>query len=337
MTSRRLVIVLAAGCAVSAAAGTAPALAGTGAGPAARVVAERRIDARTLDLTVSSPAVGQRVKVRLITPRGWSRTAKRTWPVLYALHGGRDGYQSWTRSTDIERLAARYDVMVVMPDAGYNASYTNWFNYGRRGKPRWETFHTGELRRLVESRYRGGTRRAVMGLSSGGYGALSYSARNPGMFRYAASFSGPARISQRRMQTSALATVFASGNGVDPLRIWGVPGVHDANWRAHDPYERAAGLRGTRVHLSSGTTGKRGPLDRDLTPEQELVSRFVGGDQERLIGRSNMDLARRLRSLGVRVTTHFYGDGWHQWRYWQREMHSIWPAMMSAIGARRTG
>src|SRR5688500_4568259 len=104
------------------------------------VVGERWLDARTVDLTVSSPAVGGHVPVRVLTPPGWSPTASRTWPVLYLLQGVGDDYTSWTRETDVEELSASSDVLVVMPDAGRAGWYTDWWNGGRGGTPKWETF-----------------------------------------------------------------------------------------------------------------------------------------------------------------------------------------------------
>ena len=46
----------------------------------------------------------------------WGVNWKKTWPVLYSLHGGHDTYVSWTRSTDIAQVAAGYNAMVVMPE-----------------------------------------------------------------------------------------------------------------------------------------------------------------------------------------------------------------------------
>lgn len=49
--------------------------------------------------------------------------------------------------------------------------------------------------------------------------------------------------------------------------------------------------------------------------------------------RASRDFAWQARRAGVPITTNFY-TGSHSWPYWQREMHSIWPSMMSAIHAR---
>ena len=107
--------------------------------------------------------------------------ATRRWPVLLLLHGCCDGYLSWTRSTDIEKLTAATPVLIVLPDAGSVGFYSDW----QSGGPKWETFHLIELMRILAETYRASDVRAVAGLSMGGLGALVYSARHPGMFRAA--------------------------------------------------------------------------------------------------------------------------------------------------------
>ena len=105
---------------------------------------------RQLDVTVKSPALGGRnVQVRLLLPRKWSMKSKRTWPILYVYHGGHDNWQSWTKNTDIETTAAKYDAIVAMPE-GDNGSYTDWFNGGKGGIPKWETWHIKEVIPLIE-------------------------------------------------------------------------------------------------------------------------------------------------------------------------------------------
>jgi poly(3-hydroxybutyrate) depolymerase len=71
-----------------------------------------------VDLTIESPGVGGQVKARLLLPAHYQSQKTRLWPVLYLLHGCCDTYVSWTRSTDVEELAQRSDVLVVMPDGG---------------------------------------------------------------------------------------------------------------------------------------------------------------------------------------------------------------------------
>ncbi|MBE1532852.1 alpha/beta hydrolase [Actinomadura algeriensis] len=302
-------------------------------GPAARAsavpaITETWIGPRTLDLSWHSANVDQTVQVRLLLPADWTRSTRETWPVVFALQGGRDDYTSWTRETDIEGLAARYDVMVVMPSGGDNGSYTDWWNGGDGGVPKWETFHTVELIDVLD-RYRAGTRRAVMGASSGGQGAMAYAGRHPGMFDYAASFSGSTHLTMGGMQ-AFLMFINLIGSGLDAFRIFGVPGLDDANWRAHDPYHLAPNLRGVGLYVSSGTTGLNGPY----TPPggQWRLTQL----SEILIGQMNHSFVARLGELGIPVTTHIYGNGWHAWPEWIPEMQKAWPLMMDALDAERT-
>ncbi|WP_405956530.1 alpha/beta hydrolase [Streptomyces phaeochromogenes] len=87
-----------------------------------------------------------------------------------------------------------HDVLVVMPEGGQVGFYGNWWNHAAGGPPAWETFHLDELRPLLERHYGAGTRRAVAGLSMGGFGAVSYAARRPDLVRAAASYSGPVHL-----------------------------------------------------------------------------------------------------------------------------------------------
>ncbi|MFF4234408.1 alpha/beta hydrolase [Actinomadura geliboluensis] len=316
------------------AAGTVPAqaralaLAGPSAkaDDGARITAETKVGTREVDITIESPALGKSVKTRILLPKGWTRDSAATWPILYAFHGGQDNYTSWTKNTDIEAWAAKYNVIVVMPE-GENGSYTDWYNYGKGGSPKWETFHTAEVRQLMERNYHAGALRAAIGNSSGGAGAMAYAARHPGMFKYAASLSGI--LSMRSIGMPAMLMFTNAGNGQDPFAIWGIPWVDDANWAAHDPYSLADKLRGTQLFFSAGTTGRPGPGDPDVAPWD------IGLLSEIAVGANNKDFQKRLDQLKIPYTAHIYGDGRHNWPAWVRESQSIWPALMKSIGARQ--
>lgn len=280
------------------------------------------------DVTIRSKALGTTKKVRVLVPRTWKRNATRTWPVLYAYHGGRDNHTSWTRSTDIEGMARQYDVMVVMP-AGDNGSYTDWYNDGRGGIPKWETFHTLEVRELMERNFRAGGARACMGNSSGGQGCVTYAARHPRMFRHAASFSGLLSMLAPGIPPLLLYTM-AGAKGVDPYDVYGDPVKDRANWKAHDPTSLAGRLRGTKLYISSGTTGRPGPFEKPGMPPWD-----IGLTSERGIGYSVRVFHDELRRLRIPVTAHIYGDGRHSWPYWIRESRTVWPSLMKSIGARR--
>jgi S-formylglutathione hydrolase FrmB len=294
-------------------------MSGSGAAEA-RVVAVKKIDARMLDLTVGSPAMGMSIPVRVLLPKSWNKEPKATFPVLYMLHGGDDDYTSWTRETDVEALSKNSDVLIVMPDAGKAGYYSDWY----AGGPRWETFHTTELVRLMEKKYRAGPSRAVVGLSMGGFGALNYAARHRGMFRYAAAMSSYVDLNDPGVR---LAIGFGSDrDGVDIKKVWGDPVKNYDVWQAHNPAAMPRSLRGTQVHLSVGS-GAPGPLDQGR-PLDVLVASVVG---EAGLPEQNKRFASALRSVGVKTTTHLYTPGTHSWPYWQNELHAIWPTVMRSI------
>jgi diacylglycerol O-acyltransferase/trehalose O-mycolyltransferase len=283
------------------------------------VVSRQQLDDRLVELTVHSPAVGRDVGVRLLLPPDYQRQPARKWPTLYLLHGccdGDTGYRSWTNLTDVEELSARTNVLIVMPEGGPAGFYSNW-----RTGPGWETFHLTELRRIVEREYRSGSRRAVAGLSMGGFGALSYAARNPGLFRAAASYSGVVHTTYQGPRSTDLVQAIVRGTGADPLALWGDPVADAPMWAAHNPYDLARALRGVRVYVSSGN-GQPGPLDPPGAGQDGL---------EQLLGEQSVAVADRLRAQGVSVRTDFYGPGRHAWPYWERALHRSFPMLVGAI------
>lgn len=284
---------------------------------------EQRIDGRTVDLQVTSSAMGGVEHARLLLPKDWSRQAKRTWPVLYLLHGSGDDYTAWTRNTDVEQATANTEAIVVMPDAGKCGNYSNWWNQGNFGPPGWETFHLTELRRILERDYRAGTQRAVAGLSMGGFGAMSYAARHPDMFKAAASYSGAVNPLDFPAATMAMG-LFCPG--LDWKNLWGDPTVPGQLliWQLHNPPNQAENLRGKALFMSSGN-GKSGPLD-------DCCSIFDDGI-EQVVQAESQSLLDRLGSLNIPVTKDFYGPGRHAWPYWQQELHRSLPMLMAAIGA----
>jgi diacylglycerol O-acyltransferase/trehalose O-mycolyltransferase len=297
-----LVAVSIAGCVpASSASGPMPEAADDGA----RIVDVATINDRTRDLTIESRAVGT-THARLLLPARFEADGSRRWPVLYLLHGASDSYESWTRSTDVEQLTAATNLLVVMPEAGDHGYYSDWWNGGKGGPPMWETFHTVELRQLLERNWRAGDRRVVAGLSMGGMGAMSYAARHPGVFVAAASFSG------------VLDTPLG---GVRDRAIWGDPKVQADVWREHNPTDLVPKLRGLALYMSYGD-GQPGPLEA-----------AIGVDElERRISRENEHFLARLQDAGIAVTVDAYGAGTHAWPYWERALHRSMPLLLDALG-----
>jgi diacylglycerol O-acyltransferase/trehalose O-mycolyltransferase len=270
-----------------------------------RVVDVAEVGERMRDLTIESPSVGVR-NVRLILPANWDEQPDATWPVLYLLHGQDGDSTNWTVDTDIAlRLAEELDldVLMVMPDAS-GSYYSGWWNGGEGNSDNaWATFHIEELPQILESDWRASDRRAVAGLSMGGFGAMSYAARYPGFFRAAASYSGV----------------------LDPLgsdwyhdyAMWGDKDEQREIWEAHDPVTLAANLAGTPLFVSWGDG------------REEAGGPIVDGLEEWLAPHSETFVAR-LDELGIPVTVEM-GPGTHTWETWNPAFESSLPMLLEAL------
>jgi diacylglycerol O-acyltransferase/trehalose O-mycolyltransferase len=288
----------------------------------ARLLRVRRVADRTLDVTLQSPALGGEGHARILVPPDYAGSRGRRWPVLYLLHGccfTAPGWTLWTTQTDVERQTAQYDALVVMPDGGSHGFYSDWWNGGRNGPPAWETFHLTELRQFLEYGLHANRRISIAGFSMGGFGALSYAARHPGMFRAAASYSG---LTDSRAGSANVLAVL-EGMGEDPLALWGDLEEQAGIWRQHNPADLVARLRGMPLYVSAGD-GRPGPLD----PPGQTADPLEGW-----VGPMNARFVELARANHVRLTAHLYGPGTHSWTYWEREMHLSLPLLMDVIKA----
>ncbi|MFJ8001782.1 alpha/beta hydrolase [Streptomyces sp. NPDC096310] len=340
---RRALAALVTAGALGAAAVTGPAAPPAGGAvrterdSGARVIEERAAGERLVDLTVRSPALAGDGAVRLLTPDGWEeRRPGDRWPVLYLLAGGDGDHLTWTEEYGIQDLPELRHTLVVMPAMPLFGFYSDWWRRAEDGPRAVETFHLREVRPLLERRYGAGTRRAVAGESQGGFGALAYTARNPGMFRGAASYSGFVHPSAHPRAVRAAMTYL----GLDWRRLWGDPVAQRGVWEAHDPYHLAPWLGRTPVFVSSGD-GRAGALDPDdVRPDPEIPGledparpfpEDVISPTEALMGEESRAVAERLRRQGTPLTTHFY-RGTHDPVYWERELRRSLPMLLRSLG-----
>lgn len=263
-------------------------------------------DGRRVTLEVDSPSVG-RTGVSLLLPTGWQAEEERTWPVLFLLHGATNDHTTWLQETDVERLTEDLEALVVMPDGGEYGFYSDWWDDGTGGRPRWETYHLEELPSLLEEAFHASDVRAVAGTSMGGFGAMSYAARRPGTFRAAASFSG-------------VLDIFSLGRlGED---VWGDREEQRDVWLAHDPVSLADRLEGTALYVSYGD-GRPGPLDGPAA-RFDVVEAWLSAGNARFV--------ERLAELGLPATVDAYGSGTHTWAYWERALSDALPMLEGALG-----
>jgi len=109
------------------------------------------------------------------------------YSTFYLLHGLSDDHTAWMRRSRIEVYAAKYPMIIVMPDGG-RGFYTN-----HEKGPQWAKHMAEELPAMIERTFPAKTTakgRCIGGLSMGGYGALRLALGYPGRYNSANSHSG---------------------------------------------------------------------------------------------------------------------------------------------------
>jgi len=150
---------------------------------------------------IRSTAMKQTMKYNVWLPPKFD--ADKSYPILYLLHGAGDDQDAWMANTtqygmlhggNATEIAARYvknggtPMIIVMPDAQMS------FYMGDFEKYMYE-----ELMPKVESDYKFNGKRAVAGLSMGGYGTLYYAMKYPSMYSYAYAMSPAASAEMASM------------------------------------------------------------------------------------------------------------------------------------------
>ena len=284
---------------------------------------------------VDVPADGLAVPtttVRLVLPNGYGLEGKR-YPVVYLLHGVGDGYERWVEKTDIEEFVAStdLDVIVVMPDGGGDHSEPGWYSDWADGSRQWESYHIRRLIPWVDSHLDTlATRehRAVMGLSMGGFGALSYAGRHPHLFSAAASFSGLVDPQHAGPVTSVGMTLAHGRFGTPDRRVWGHPVTRRGEWAAHNPaaiarnggYEHLAG----NLWITTGTGTPGGPAGDDPGNAGAYAV-------EQFIWQTNQTFKAAMATSATAYHDYSYVGGPHDWAHWQYALHLVLPEVVTAI------
>ncbi|MEU3526745.1 alpha/beta hydrolase-fold protein [Streptomyces sp. NPDC038707] len=166
-------------------------------------------------VTVTTPEVDGEHRIRILLPADYAARPDKRYPVLYFLHGASD--DPGNPNLAYPALTAARTMITVIPDGGRRGWYTNWLDQGTAaGAQNWENFHIAQVIPFIDANLRTlSTRRAraVAGLSMGGFGALHYAQRHPGLFSQVASLSGADELSLRHavMRAAVVATLTNTG------------------------------------------------------------------------------------------------------------------------------
>lgn len=151
-------------------------------------------------ISVYSEAMKKNLKAAVTTPSSYSESDKH-FPVLYLLHGGSGAFDDWHKKVTepglVNQLADAYNLIIVTPGVG-PASY--YFDSPMMDSVQYETYIIKELIPEIDKTYKTLAKkesRAITGLSMGGHGAITLSAKHPELFVAAGSMSGVMNIDTR--------------------------------------------------------------------------------------------------------------------------------------------
>ena len=133
------------------------------------------------------------MKYTVWLPAGYDE--KKTYPFLYLLHGAGDDNNSWIEKGGADKIANQYlandgvPMVIIMPDALLTfyvnmEEVTNPMLQGLDQIGHYEEYFFEELMPKVEEQYHCNDKRALAGLSMGGWGTLYYGLKYPKMVTY---------------------------------------------------------------------------------------------------------------------------------------------------------
>ncbi len=198
------------------------------------------------ELTLNSKILNSQRKFAIYLPPDYD-SSKRSYPVLYLLHGGGDDQTGWVQFGEVLHITDKAiregkatPMIIVMPDA--NTGKRGYFN---RGDWRYEDFFFEEFMPYVEATYRikGEKRfRAVAGLSMGGGGSFMYALHHPELFSSACPLSasvGPLTIDKLKerlkergetFSEDEIKTYFKRHNAISLVESMPVKDIKSVRW-----------------------------------------------------------------------------------------------------------
>lgn len=209
---------------------------------------------------VPSKFVGQPVSYCALLPPSFDANQTRTFPVLYLLHGLGDNEQTLINSgiwNIVEELQGEKQIgdFVIVTPAGGRSFYINAkapAPSAKAAKQRafaYEDFFIQEFMPHIERKYHAGgsrARRAIAGISMGGFGALRTAFKYPQMFTAVAAHSA-ALIEKmpRGAENTPVGMILGSvfGSPFDP-----------AYWESQSPFgfAKTANLKGLQIYFDCG-------------------------------------------------------------------------------------
>jgi putative tributyrin esterase len=255
---------------------------------------------RLQDRVFQSQSLAREMHYRILLPTNYPASA-RSYPVLYLLHGWHGDHTNWTTLTDLTHYAEKLPIIIVMPDAN-----DSWYvNSATVPQDKYEQYIIRDLIAEVDQHWRtlrSPHRRAIAGLSMGGYAAVKFALKYPGTFGIAGSISGAFNATETELSTSRadLAPSLDAAFGASNSTVRAENDVSEAATRAvpaTTPY----------LYLDCGT--------RDVSFLQ-----------------ANRTLVSKLSQRNLSYEYH-ETPGAHTWEYWDTRLPNMLTVIVKKIAA----
>jgi S-formylglutathione hydrolase FrmB len=215
-------------------------------------------------------------------------------PVVYLLHGGGGSFRNWSNYSDVSPYAAQ-GLILVMPDGG--SSY--YMNAAEKTEDKYEDYLVSDLIGDVEARFPAATGRecrAIVGVSMGGFAAVTLALTRPELFSFGGALSPAIDVPSRRFT----------------LRRWG----------QYLRFRNIFGPRGSRTRLASDPFVLVQSANPGVTPYLYLTA----GDREAL-------LAPNRRFAAILSERHFNYEfhtkpGGHDWNEWNAQLPGCFESLL---------
>jgi S-formylglutathione hydrolase FrmB len=219
--------------------------------------AQSRIDCNAMSSRILKHPVHYCVYLPASYDASAAKQPPQRYPVLYFLHGLGDNEQTlfnsggWTLIDDLRQQRKLGEFLIVAPEGG-RSFYIN----SADGRVRYNDFFLQEFLPLIESKYRiekQRNKRAISGISMGGYGALRFAFSHPEMFS-AVSAQSAALITETPQEID---TGIRSGMQLGKLlaAVFGDP-IEVRHWDENNPFDlarrNAAELKKVAIYFNCG-------------------------------------------------------------------------------------
>lgn len=154
-----------------------------------QTAAKAPLPSNVVEAHLDSKLMGRQMPYRVILPAGYLIKKDARYPVIYLLHGLFGHFDNWTTLSKLDTHASGFDVIIVTPEGG-----DGWYTDSATvSNDKYESYVIQELIPEIDKKFRSlaaRDKRAIAGLSMGGYGALKFGLKFPDKFVLAGSFSG---------------------------------------------------------------------------------------------------------------------------------------------------